>query len=204
MPNLPYYREVVERLTTTDQRFLDLGCGFGQDIRRLMFEGVPSSRLTGIDVTDAFIELGFQLFQDRVELRDRFLIADVTEELPAELSGKFHIIYCGMFFHLWGWEDQKIISKRVIKLLNLEKGSMIFGFQLGSVTGHERRSQVVASGNIYKHNPQSLNELWEEIGQETGTKWKVKACIDSEGPEIAVLQQIYPDNRKINFSIELL
>lgn len=41
----PAYDEVLSRLKN-EQRLLDLGCCFGQDIRKLVHDGVPSENRT--------------------------------------------------------------------------------------------------------------------------------------------------------------
>jgi hypothetical protein len=62
----------------------------------------------------------------------------------------------------------------VIKLLRPEKGSLVLGRQLGNVeSGEENR--VSGNGSRYRHNEASWRKLWEQAGEETGSKWLVEA-----------------------------
>ena len=47
---MPAYPEVLERLKTKDEKFLDLGCCLGQDLRVLLAAGVPGQKLYGADL----------------------------------------------------------------------------------------------------------------------------------------------------------
>ena len=54
---------------------------------------------------------------------------------------------------------------------------MVLGRQLGSVKPGEY--DVMKDGRWqFRHDVQSWTELWNEVGRETGTKWKVQASLD--------------------------
>jgi len=52
------------------------------------------------------------------------------------------------------------------------------GRQVGNVNAreYERRS---GRGSRYRHNEESWGRLWKEVGEETGTKWKVAVRSES-------------------------
>jgi len=35
----------------------------------------------------------------------------------------------------------------------------------------------------YRHSVESFGEMWEEVGRETGSEWRVERCEISEGKE---------------------
>ena len=80
------YDEVLGRLRATPQldqpeeTFLDVGCCLGQDLRKLAYDGVPSTRLYGLDRDARFIGLGYELFRDRHRFGAHFANADLMAQ----------------------------------------------------------------------------------------------------------------------------
>jgi 2-polyprenyl-3-methyl-5-hydroxy-6-metoxy-1,4-benzoquinol methylase len=167
------YNEVVERLRK-GEKLLDMACCFGQTIRQLVADGAPSENIYGCDLQSEFIDLGYELFKDRNSLQTKFLVADIFD--PASqlqgFRGEMNIIYTGSFFHLWGLEKQKKVSRAVVSLLRPNPGSMILGRQMGSVEAFEMKS---ATGTMFRHNVDSFKKLWKEIGDEIGVNFSVEA-----------------------------
>ncbi|KAL6717776.1 hypothetical protein ACLMJK_003861 [Lecanora helva] len=178
----PHYPQILQRFKSKpDTTLLDLGCCFAQELRQLALDGVPSNHLYGIDVDAKFFDLGYELFLDRTTLQSRFLAADVLDTSNSEdideVSGKIDIIWAASFFHLFPRPRQVIAVKATIRMLKPVPGSMVLGRQLGSVKPGEY--DVMKDGRWqFRHDEQSWKELWEEVGKETGTKWKVQASLD--------------------------
>ena len=158
-----------------EQTFLDLGCAFAQDIRRLVADGVDSSKCYGSDLRLDFIELGYDLFRDKSTLKSEFIAADIfdTDSPLKELDGKVDIIGASSFFHLFGLEDQKIVARRVAKLMRPQKGTLLIGRQVGNETPQERPRSSGQTGSRYSHNVQSWRQFWNEIGDEIGAAFEV-------------------------------
>lgn len=167
------YDEIVQRLRE-GQKLLDMACCFGQTIRELVAGGAPAENIYGCDLQPGFIDMGYKLFKDQGRLQSKFLIADIFDSNSelAKLKEQFNIVYTGSFFHLWGLEGQRKVSKAVASLLKPEKGSMILGRQIGAV---EAAEQTSATGTMYRHNVESLKQLWKEIGDELGATFSVEA-----------------------------
>lgn len=83
---------------------LDLGCCLGQDLRRLVFDGVPSDHLVGVDLHPEFIEQGWELFGDRETLKAKFVTANVLDDIPGsplhKLHGSIDMVHIASFLHL--------------------------------------------------------------------------------------------------------
>lgn len=76
----PFYSDVIDKKPLQEQRILEIGCGFGIDTRYLIQQGVAKENLLAIDVAPAFIELGFELFQDREAVEPCFQVKSVADE----------------------------------------------------------------------------------------------------------------------------
>lgn len=182
----PHYSEVLSRLTSPSsaETFLDLGCCFGHDIRKLVYDGAPASRLYGLDIDTAFIDLGYELFLDRDKLQSTFATADLfqspTESLIQKLGGGVNIAYAASFFNLFNWDQQIVLASHLVALMRPEKGAMVLGRQLGNSEPGEFPHLKKDGTTTFWHNVESWSKMWEEIGKRTGTEWTIDASFDDK------------------------
>jgi len=176
----PKYAEILDRIKN-GQQYLDLGCGFGQNIRKLVFDGAPAANITGADLSQTLIDCGFEYFRDRDTLGSKFVIGDILNNESAafvEAKGSFDIIFAAMVYHLWGWKDQVRACIETTKLLKPNTDSMIFGWQLGATPAGEVERELDNSRKhhrtMYQHDEETFKKLWEEVGTETGVNWNVQ------------------------------
>lgn len=182
------YPELVFRLKTGG-KFLDIGCCLGQDVRKLVADGVSPQSVFGAELNDGFVGLGFELFRDRATMGQQFMIADVLDATRGakgaaleELEGKLDVVQLGMILHLFTRDEQITAFKRAITLLKPEKdgqacarGTMIIGQAGGNVAGIETPSWGKMT---LKHNEETFQKLVDDISAQTGTRWDVKAELD--------------------------
>lgn len=182
----PSYDTIVERLKAagTAATYLDVGCCFGQDLRQLVYDGVPSDRLTGLDVAGALMELGFEFFRDRETLRSEFVVADVFQgpgqgEVWTRLQERgVDVMHCSAFFHLFPLAEQVAAAKQLAGLI--KKGGIVAGRQIGSVTPGD--VPAIQEGSFsYRHNVDTFEAMWRDVGQATQTRWKVEGTMDMIG-----------------------
>jgi len=175
MPDLPVYGEIVQR-TREGAVLLDLGCCFAQELRPLLHEGAISSNLWGADLHKGFMDVGFDLFEDRSKIDTHFIAADIFDpesDLKQLDGGKVDIVHTGSFFHLFSWDDQVKAAKRVVGMLKKETpglGSLVVGRHAGDRVAGEK-SRPGKLGSRYRHNAASWERLWAQVGEETGTQW---------------------------------
>ena len=177
----PLYSSVLSRLCTHSHTLLDLGCCFAQDVRKLVADGAPGENIWGFDLRPDFIELGYELFMDKGILKSHFMTGDVFDEHSRlkELNGNIDIIHAGSFFHLFDWNQQVQVAKRMVEILRPRAGSLVLGRQVGNMTAGEFLHRTNEKGTMYRHNEQSLERMWKEVGEVTRTEWKVKARLDT-------------------------
>lgn len=185
------YPEILDRVKNGD-KFLDLGCCLGQEIRQLVLDGAPSANTYGSDLYEGFFAVGYKLFEDSKDsvladgtrrLDTTFIAADVFDDnsrLVTELAGMMDIIYTGAFFHLFTLDEQEKAAARVVQLLAPKPGSLIVGRQSGSEeAGEDARKGAPGGRGPFRHNAQSWKDLWGRVGEATGTRWSVEADISS-------------------------
>lgn len=186
--NHPHYDEVLSRLNSKHATLLDLGCGFGQNLRQLVLDGTPASSITGADLSKGLIDCGHDYFKDRDTLKSEFIVGDVLSsesELSVQAAKRFDIVWAALFFHLWDWDRQLEVSVAASKLLKPVPGSMLIGWQIGATPARLFERPSTGSGTeyrkhmqMYQHDEKSLSNMWEEVGRRTGTQWKVEAKND--------------------------
>lgn len=114
--------------------FLDYGCGTGDAIRRLIRDGYPAERLTGFDVTDASLCLGYDLYLDRDEMEHRFRVSPTFPFPP----GQFDVVYSGNVIHVIR-EDAELVEYLGNAHGTLKPGGIFFGVTLGLAEGISNR-----------------------------------------------------------------
>jgi SAM-dependent methyltransferase len=171
----PEYPEILDRLKA-GEKFLDVGCCFGQILRQLVFDGVPAQNLAGTDLRPEFVELGYELFKDKDRLEAQFVTGDALDANNKSLEildGKFNIIHAASFFHLFGWDDQVKIGERIVKFFRPDANALVLGRQSGNWQPVSLELYRASGEKRYHHNVETFQALWDEIGERTGTKWKV-------------------------------
>lgn len=179
----PLYDAIVKRLKAAGTTYLDVGCCFGQDLRQLVHDGVPSDRLIGLDIAGALMELGYDFFRDRETLKSTFVVADVFKgpeqgSVWTQLQERgVDVMHCSAFFHLFPLEEQVASAKQLARLI--KKGGVIVGRQVGSVKPGD--VPAIQEGSFsYRHDVETFDAMWREVGQATQTRWKVEGTMDSE------------------------
>jgi SAM-dependent methyltransferase len=195
------YQEILSRLKA-GASLLDIGCCFAQDLRKLVYDGAPATNLWGAELKYEFVDLGYELFLDKDTFAPHFMQADIfDEEGPLrELEGKMDIVQIGLFLHLFNLEGQTKACVRLVRLLKQEKGALITGQQVGAT---EPTQMPPESGTqMFKHNAESFEEMWRNVGEKTGTEWKVTAYLD-EGLGIGLKKRTWddPNTRRLVFEV---
>lgn len=169
----------LKSASTPPPTLLDLGCCLAQDLRRLVFDGVPSERLIGVDLHPEFIEQGYELFRDRETLKAKFITANVLDESTENPLGKLNnsidMVHVASFLHLWDWDMQVQLCERIVALLRDRPGGLVFGRQVGTVKPGEYPSRTEKEKVIWRHDVETFGRMWEVVGSKTGTTWRVDA-----------------------------
>ncbi|KAF2193338.1 hypothetical protein K469DRAFT_744980 [Zopfia rhizophila CBS 207.26] len=182
---LSWYDDVVLKRAREGATVLDLGCGLGQEIRRVaVTESVKSTQLYVLDVSQEIWALGLELFGDASSPPAKFIQADARTDRYAEslranseqlfqLSGKVDVVLMGLFLDLFHFPGQVEVGKTVAMLSKV--GTHAVGYSRGTTTGNAVEEEVKDAGTrSMVHDDKSLKTLWFDIGELTKTKWKVE------------------------------
>ncbi|GAB1194174.1 hypothetical protein APSETT444_003415 [Aspergillus pseudonomiae] len=163
----PAYARIVNRIKQ-GALFIDLGCGLGQDIRRLAYDGAPPENLVGLDLRKEVVELGYDLFKDGDTLKARFIVQDLLQDTPLfrEMIGNIEIINSGLFMHLWNWAGQVRIGRRMVELLT-HQGGLVTGVHFGGQDSGIKTEDWIER---FFHNEMSFRQMWIEIEGLTGAR----------------------------------
>jgi SAM-dependent methyltransferase len=169
----PSYPKIVSRLKSNPSAWhLDVGCCVGQDIRKLILDGVPSSQITALELEQDFIDLGHTLFKDKGRIKTRFLNTNILTDIEtlSQFEGKMSSIHMGMVLHLFNREEQKAALGNLLKML-VDDGT---GILLGHCVGHaDGVMQPAMLGKMtLRHNLETWKKLYNEVEEETGFKVK--------------------------------
>ncbi|KAG9091120.1 hypothetical protein FS749_016786 [Ceratobasidium sp. UAMH 11750] len=150
----PSYKHVLEYVQThPDAIYLELACCFGNEARKVMFDGYPPQNIITTDLRQDYWNLGFELFKDdSSKFPVSFIQGDIfsskffntsAEKLDTrpdlskvksltELLGHVSAIRASAFFHLFSEEDQLKVARGCASLLTGLPGVTVFGAHIGA------------------------------------------------------------------------
>ena len=174
MSQHPLYPDTLSRLNSTPTtRLLDVGCGLGQDVRKLVFDGGPADKIYAVELKAGLISAGHDLFMDGRKkgitlLQGDAVNDDISEWIKAlNVGNGFDIIHTGALFHLFTWETQLTIAKNLVGLVHGKDDAVIFGWTFAARESGVRCVGPIKEGKVYGHNEESARRLWEEVGEVT-------------------------------------
>ena len=117
----------------------------------------------------------------------------------SQLIGRISAIYVGSFFHLFKFDGQEKVARRLAPLLSPLPGSVIFG----SHGGLPEKGQWCpdAGTRMDCHSPESWEELWAGIFSEVGAQVKVEATVRKHIGGLSVFGT-YPGNTKQRYWLD--
>ncbi|KZP22750.1 hypothetical protein FIBSPDRAFT_738470 [Athelia psychrophila] len=161
---------------------LDIGCCFGNDLRKVVADGFPITGVIGADLHKDFWDLGHELYMDLDSFLVPFIEGNVFDVSlidptpptysrastpPPALSsltslnplrGHVSAIHASSLFHLFDEAHQLKLAQALAALLSTETGSVIFGSHNGlhedGFKSGSRRERM------FCHSPQSWEALW--------------------------------------------
>lgn len=196
--SLPEYPAIIERVKSGDV-LLDAGCAFGYVLRQMAVDGAPAANLIGVDIRQEFLDLGYELFQDK-GFEARFIAGDLVSADPslAGIAGTVDIIHAAALFHLFGWDDQVEIGVRFVELFKPHANALVVGRQIADLEPLDPVEHVRKGRGWYLHNLRTWQMLWDVVGEKTGTRWKVTGVVserrslnDVPGPKAGMSFAVY-------------
>ena len=166
---------------------LDIGCCFGQDLRYMAADGVPTEKMYSSDIVPELWDISYDLYCDTDRMKARFISADILDSASPlmELRGKMDILIANLVFHLFDWERQVEAGKNIVALSRL--GTLLIGRHIGHSIGMAIPVATVTGGEVggagsttrFFHDSETWREMWRRIQRETGTVWEVESSLHS-------------------------
>ncbi|KAJ7637600.1 hypothetical protein DFH06DRAFT_1002399 [Mycena polygramma] len=170
---------------------LDIGCCFGNDLRKIASDGFPVQNIIASDLRQDFWNLGHELFRSTPESfpvvfvagdaldPDVLALQPLLTEAPQSaldlrsltslsgLHGRLSAIHSASLFHLFSEENQLLLARKLAALLTPRPGSIIFGCHgaqptKGYVPGTDGK-------RMFCHSPESWRAMWDGKVFERGT-----------------------------------
>ncbi|KAI1491299.1 hypothetical protein F5X96DRAFT_631956 [Biscogniauxia mediterranea] len=166
----PSYASMVARLKSGEARYLDIGFCLGQDIRKLVADGVPSQSIYGAELHGPFIDLGYDLWRDRDTLQAHLMQADaLTLEGGGglgDLQGTVDYIHLGMVLHVFDRPKQALLLENCVRLLKPDQPgtTMILGVAVGDVEG------LQTPAGFFMNSDATLRQLCAEVSERMGRR----------------------------------
>ncbi|TVY83564.1 Methyltransferase ausD [Lachnellula suecica] len=194
------YQTILQQLQT-GASLVDVGTFIGQDLRRLVVDGAPSGDLYGVDIANHW-DVGFDMFRDRDKFDAHYIEADILNpnSYLEALEGKMDIIWVTYLLHQWTWEGQVLAARRLVALSR--PGTIVVGFQVGFEVARHQAASELMKGACFGHDPISLTQMWEQVGEETGSKWKTEARFRSLEDMGMTAADLSGDKRILEFTVE--
>ncbi|KAK8051163.1 hypothetical protein PG993_002548 [Apiospora rasikravindrae] len=206
----PSYPAMLERLKAGEARYLEIGFGLGQDIRKLVADGAPGQNVFGSELESGFVDLSYELWRDRATLQANLVQGDALADLNGGdggflslLKGKVDFLYLGMVLHVFDRERQLTLLENCVRLLKPsgpgQSGAMILGEAVGDIEGC-----ATPAGN-FMHSDESLRQLLAEVSEKTGRRLDCRITLD-EGLAMPDAQKKWGQvrARRLAFEVEIL
>ncbi|KAJ3498324.1 hypothetical protein NLG97_g1218 [Lecanicillium saksenae] len=173
---LPGYGFIIARLKASG-KYLDIGCCMGQDLRKLVMDGVPSDNLYGTDLYSGYLTLSYDLFRDKATLKSHLRqgnILTMTSEgdILRRLTGMVDIIHLGMLLHTMDIKQQWLLIESCLGLLKSGCKTAIVGSALGHVDG------AVGSDSNFLHSDRTFTKMCNDIAREAGMTLECNVFLD--------------------------
>ena len=213
----PQYSRALDRLLKDrSQTLIDLGTCLGQDIRKLIYDGVSPSQLCGVDKYSQFFDVGNALFGDKDNTEAIFKTGDLLADedpLWSDTTHQWDIVISCQLLHAFDLRTQERVVRRMLSLAK-GTGSWLFGVLAGDLDAHEVPvlPPLVPEGckvTRYIHNVETLRNLFERICEEDGVSAKVIISVQ-EDPDSTYTKELRSgyfttaNARILSYSVELL
>ena len=195
-----------------------MGTCLGQDLRKLVKDGVPPQMLYGSDIFADYEGIGHALFRDVNTFRNRFMAADLVDEAINNAEQR-DVVNIFTFLHMYNWDDQVRACKRIMQLLSRKPGNVVIGTQTGSIEPEEQavKPPFVAEGEhktIYRHSIDPFTEMWKIVERDEGVELKVVVEYDDQTDRDRRAKEetteekgklfVGPEQRRLFFIVEVL
>ena len=166
------YPKLLDLLATQKKvKVADIGCCFGQDIRRLILDGIPPDMIYAIDVTPGYWQAGLRLYNDKernnhdiASVKTLFCDLCAEEEEGGDVlePASFDCIVLKYVFHVLSFVQATRLIHRMAKML--KPGGFVMGVCVGAEVGMDWALTPSGQEKRYLHSVESLSKLFSDAG----------------------------------------
>jgi len=156
--NHPCYMDVIKSMNEST-KFLDSGCGCGWDLRRIIKDGLKIENSKGIDISQLFRGINFELYEDEETMGQVFEVGDVISTRFE--TAHFDVVHSGSVIHALGKISEVIrYLKETYRILKKPNG-VFFGRTLGN---HYEKEYAYSGRGLYVTTVEKLREYLTDSG----------------------------------------
>lgn len=122
--------EAFSRDKLSNLRIFEVGSCFGVALRKLVLDGASLSNVFGVDVSETFVRLGYQFFDDKATFGNRIrvlnVLADNFFDVVKSWAGPepFDVVIANLVFHCLP-DHNEVLAERASQLL--KPGGVLIG-----------------------------------------------------------------------------
>ena len=99
------------------------------------------------------------------------------------------------------------VASRMVGLVQDRLGAVMVGRDTGNVVaGYKQHSTTGVEGQgdrrMWRHNVESCERLWREVGERTGTEWRVSATLEDTLRDAFDERWHDPETRRLVWEVE--
>lgn len=158
-------------------KWLEVGCAYATDVRKVVVDGWPSEQIWCLDVTEAYFNLGLELFGDQETFNVNRAFGNILDETffpstPQHTTqdvlprNAFAVASVAAVLHVLAREDSEALLKKIFNIL-LKSGGLLFGSCVGAEEAEGREWWETPDGTKRKRflwSVETLTQLLKDLG----------------------------------------
>jgi hypothetical protein len=173
----PDYSLITRRFVEDDFKLLELGCCFGTDARKMLFDGLQQHKLTVSDLHDFYWNVGEQiLFRDDLKSVESVFVdfsvpwKDLEPETQERFTARFDVITAMAILHVLAAEQCLTFLQNAYLCLKPKNNSTLLGYCAGSTQPTDwgatptKGLQGRTEAPRFLHSKESLEALLLSVG----------------------------------------
>ena len=170
---LRYYSEIIQ----SNGKIIDIGCGLGQEVRKLITDGVSPEDITVVDLHDGYWDYGKILFMDSNAMQNqvRTVFGDLSKNSSdgginlLDLIDQYQYALALAVLHCLSQDEVSVFLHNTFNILKSGSNAKLIGWTVGNsddivTTSYSAVKTPKGDAVRYLHSASSLRDLLQQIG----------------------------------------